>query len=116
MPYDRSSFVTRTAQEDIAFDFMVDADAYVADKLFSPKPLDKAEKKITQFDNSKLRRLVPEFQPRVPFAEGVAGSLAWFDADPSRRVVSAAANDSIERVLAAWGRAWEGLAGNGLPR
>ena len=75
---------------------------------------DKAHSSV--FDNSKLRRLVPEFQPRVPFAEGVARSVAWFDADPSRRVVNAAANDSIERVLAAWGRAWEGLAGGGLPR
>jgi hypothetical protein len=72
---------------------------------------DKAHSSV--FDNSKLRRLVPEFQPRVTFAEGVARSVAWFDADPSRRVVSAAANDSIERVLAAWGRAWEGLAGGG---
>ena len=75
---------------------------------------DKAHSSV--FDNSKLRRLVPEFQPRVTFAEGVARSVAWFDADPSRRVVSAVANDSIERVLAAWGRAWEGLAGGGTPR
>ena len=68
---------------------------------------DKAHSSI--FDNSKVRRLVPEFRPRVPFAEGVARSVAWFDEDPSRRVVSAPANEAIERVLAAWGRAWDGL-------
>ena len=67
----------------------------------------------TVFDNAKVRRLVPEFQPRVTFAEGIARSIAWFDEDPSRRVVSAVANDNIERVLAAWGRAWEGLPAGG---
>ena len=42
---------------------------------------DKAQS--TYFDNAKVRRLVPEFQPRVSFAEGIARSIAWFDADPS---------------------------------
>lgn len=72
---------------------------------------DKAQS--TVFDNAKVRRLVPEFQPRVSFAEGIARSIAWFDADPARRVVGAAANENIERVLAAWGRAWEGLPEGG---
>jgi len=72
---------------------------------------DKAQS--TFFDNAKVRRLVPEFQPRVSFAEGIARSMAWFDADPARRVVNRAANDNIERVLSAWGRAWEGLTEGG---
>lgn len=67
----------------------------------------------TYFDNAKLRRLVPEFRPRVGFAEGVARSIAWFDEDPARRAVSAKANENIDRVLAAWGRAWEGLPAEG---
>jgi nucleoside-diphosphate-sugar epimerase len=74
---------------------------------------DKAHSSI--FDNSKVRRLVPEFQAKVTFAEGVSRSIAWFDADPARRVVSPAATENIEKVLAAWGRAWEGFPG-GLPR
>lgn len=74
---------------------------------------DKAHSSV--FDNAKLRRLVPEFAPRVTFAEGIARSIAWFDAEPGRRVVSAAANEGIERVLAAWQRAWDGLPGD-LPR
>jgi nucleoside-diphosphate-sugar epimerase len=72
---------------------------------------DKAQS--TFFDNEKVRRLVPEFQPKVSFAEGIARSIAWFDADPARRAVSPAATDNIERVLAAWGRAWEGLPEGG---
>jgi nucleoside-diphosphate-sugar epimerase len=67
----------------------------------------------TFFDNAKVRRLVPDFQPKVSFAEGMARTMAWFDAEPSRRTVNAAANDSIERVLAAWGRAWDGLPEGG---
>jgi nucleoside-diphosphate-sugar epimerase len=72
---------------------------------------DKAHSSV--FDNAKLRRVVPDFAARVPFAEGIARSLAWFDALPARRATSPAANDNIERVLAAWGRAWEGLPEGG---
>jgi nucleoside-diphosphate-sugar epimerase len=72
---------------------------------------DKAQS--TFFDNAKVRSLVPEFRPRVGFAEGIARSIAWFDADPSRQVVSAVANENIERVLSAWGRAWQGLPEGG---
>jgi len=60
------------------------------------------------FDNGKIKRFVPEFQTRVRFAEGMARSVAWFDADPARRAVSATANAMIERVIAAQRRALEG--------
>jgi nucleoside-diphosphate-sugar epimerase len=72
---------------------------------------DKAQS--TFFDNAKVRRLVPEFRPRVSFAEGMARTMAWFDADPARRAVNRVANDNIERVLSAWSRAWEGLPEGG---
>jgi nucleoside-diphosphate-sugar epimerase len=72
---------------------------------------DKAQS--TFFDNAKVRRLVPEFRPKVTFAEGMARSIAWFDADAARRTVSPATNETIERVLSAWGRAWEGLPEGG---
>jgi len=68
---------------------------------------DKAHSAI--FDNSKVRRIVPEYRPAVTFAEGIAESIAWFDADPARRTVNAATNEAIERVLAAQARAWEGV-------
>ena len=72
---------------------------------------DKAQS--TFFDNAKVRRLVPGFQPKVTFAQGIARSIAWFDADPARRVVSPVANENLGRVLAAWERAWEGLPEGG---
>jgi len=36
------------------------------------------------FDNSKIRRLVPDFVCTTPFARGVEESVAWIDADPER--------------------------------
>jgi nucleoside-diphosphate-sugar epimerase len=55
------------------------------------------------FDNSKLKRLVPGFAARVPFAEGVRRSIEWIEADPSRQILDA--NATVEAVLAAWRRA-----------
>lgn len=56
MPYDRSAFITRTPLESVAYDFMLDHSKLLADKLFTPKPVEKAETKVAQFDLSKLRR------------------------------------------------------------
>jgi nucleoside-diphosphate-sugar epimerase len=60
------------------------------------------------FDNSKVRQFVPDYRPVVSFAEGMVRSLAWFDADPARRVVDEEADRRIERVIAAQRRALEG--------
>ena len=59
------------------------------------------------FDTSKLRRVVPGFSARVPFADGVRASIAWLEADPTRQRTSA--NETSERVLAAWRRAMAAL-------
>ncbi|WP_438496458.1 SDR family oxidoreductase [Paenibacillus sp. IHBB 3054] len=34
------------------------------------------------FDNSKIKRLVPDYEATVPFAEGVKLSVAWFERHP----------------------------------
>jgi nucleoside-diphosphate-sugar epimerase len=62
----------------------------------------------TVFDNAKIRRYVPGYRPAVTFAEGMARSVAWFDADPARRVVDPQAELKIERVIAAQRRALDG--------
>ena len=54
------------------------------------------------FDNSKVKRVVPEFHARVGWAEGVARSIAWFDEDPdARHTVDDGANEMIDRLIAA---------------
>ena len=60
------------------------------------------------FDNAKIRRFVPAYRPRVTFAEGMARSIAWLDADPVHRVVNEETNRRIERVIAAQARAADG--------
>lgn len=53
------------------------------------------------FDNSKIRRLVPEFQPRIPFWQGAKEIIAWYDADPARQMVNPAIDAMHDRILAA---------------
>ena len=56
------------------------------------------------FDNSKIKRYVPDYHATIPFHEGVNRSLAWFassDAsDESRRSISQETNADIEKILA----------------
>ncbi len=52
----------------------------------------------TVFDNAKLRRLVPDYRATVPFAAGIRETVAWFDADSSRREIDHAANERWDRL------------------
>ena len=58
------------------------------------------------FDNSKIKRFVPEFGCKVPWAEGVKRTLAWFDADPARRTVDHEADQKWDAIIAAYQRAF----------
>ena len=58
---------------------------------------DKAHSMI--FDNSKIRRLVPEFQPRIPFWQGAQEIIAWYDADPARQKVDNQLNTLMDRII-----------------
>ena len=57
------------------------------------------------FDNSKIRRLVPDFNPTVPFAQGIRDTVSWFDADPARREVDDDVNALLDRMAAVYRRA-----------
>jgi nucleoside-diphosphate-sugar epimerase len=65
------------------------------------------------FDNSKLRRLLPDFRARVRFEDGVRASIAWLEADPARQKTDA--NETVERILAAWRRAMATLEPRAQP-
>jgi nucleoside-diphosphate-sugar epimerase len=64
---------------------------------------DKAHSMI--FDNTKVKRLVPDFVCSIPFARGAEEIMAWYDADPARQVVDPAFDAMMDRVLAAYGKA-----------
>jgi nucleoside-diphosphate-sugar epimerase len=56
------------------------------------------------FDNSKIKRFVPDYVATIPFHEGIRRTLAWFQADESRMVVSPEDEAEIEPILAAYGK------------
>jgi nucleoside-diphosphate-sugar epimerase len=47
------------------------------------------------FDNAKVRRLVPDYVATIPFSQGAREIVAWYDADPARRVV----DERMDRLL-----------------
>ena len=65
---------------------------------------DKANSVV--FDNSKIKRFVPEFDCKVHWAEGVRRSLAWFAADPARRTLDSEANQRWDALIAAYRRSF----------
>ncbi|MDD3981134.1 MAG: SDR family oxidoreductase [Spirochaetia bacterium] len=54
------------------------------------------------FDNSKIRRVVPEFSPSVSFEAGIKASLDWFDKHPALKVPDAAMNAEMDDILRRW--------------
>lgn len=57
-------------------------------------------------DNSKIKRLVPDFTCTIPFTRGAEEMAAWFRADPSRQKVNDAFNQTCDRILKAYAAAW----------
>jgi nucleoside-diphosphate-sugar epimerase len=54
------------------------------------------------FDNSKIKRFVPGYCATTSFAEGIRRSLAWFDADPSRKKIDAQTNAELGKLIEAY--------------
>ena len=51
------------------------------------------------FDNSKIKRFVPEYVATTRFAQGIRRSLAWFDADPSRKLIDTRQNAVWDKLI-----------------
>lgn len=65
---------------------------------------DKAHSMI--FDNTKIKRLVPGFAATIPFSLGAREILAWFDADPARRIVDKKFNRLTDTIIKAYEKTW----------
>ena len=59
---------------------------------------DKAHSLV--FDNTKLKRLVPDFAATTTWAQGAREVVAWYDAHPERQVVDAELDATLDRVAA----------------
>jgi len=62
------------------------------------------------FDNSKIKRIVPDFNCTIPFSRGVKEIMAWYDSDPSRQTVDPAFNALLERIIQAYEVAWSKIS------
>ena len=58
---------------------------------------DKAHSVI--FDNSKLRRLVPDFVATIPFHQGAREILAWYERDPARQRVDQRLDALMDKLV-----------------
>jgi nucleoside-diphosphate-sugar epimerase len=61
---------------------------------------DKAHSVI--FDNTKIKRLVPDFVATIPFHQGAEEIIAWYDADPGRQVVDEGLDRLLDRIVDAY--------------
>jgi nucleoside-diphosphate-sugar epimerase len=82
----------------IASDFIIACVPAVEGTLLG----DKAVSAV--FDNSKLKRLVPGFAAKTPFATGIRRTLAWFEADPARQQIDPELNRRWDKVIASYER------------
>jgi nucleoside-diphosphate-sugar epimerase len=57
------------------------------------------------FDNSKIKRFVPDYHCEVTWAEGVRRSLAWFEAHPEFQTLDQSANALWDRIIASYEKA-----------
>jgi nucleoside-diphosphate-sugar epimerase len=54
------------------------------------------------FDNSKIRRLVPDFVCTTSFAEGAREMMAWFDAHPERQISDPTKDKTMDWLIDAY--------------
>jgi nucleoside-diphosphate-sugar epimerase len=59
------------------------------------------------FDNSKIKRFVPDYCATTSFSEGIKQSLTWFDADPGRKQIDHQVNATLDKLIAAYERGLE---------
>ena len=71
-----------------------------APQMIGPLKGDKSHPGV--FDNSKIKRFVPEFRCRKSFHDGVRESVAWLRAHPEEQNLNPQLDAAIDGVIAAW--------------
>ena len=61
---------------------------------------DKASSVV--FDNTKIKRFVPGYCARVPFAQGIQRTVDWFDADSRRKQIDEETNAAWDKLIDAY--------------
>ena len=85
----------------IASDFICDvADTLGQDWMRGNLLGDKAVSAI--FDNSKIKRFVPNFVATIPFKVGIKRTIEWFEANAKRMVVHEENNKFMDAIIGAY--------------
>lgn len=79
----------------IPSDFIAKFDEHAVGSLIG----DKSNSVV--FDNSKIKKFVPDYHCEVDWAEGLRRSLKWFEADGSRQTVDDEMNKLWDRIITA---------------
>ncbi len=51
------------------------------------------------FDNTKIKRFVPDFVATIPFKEGIKRTVKWFEAEPSRMKIVPENNNLMDKII-----------------
>jgi len=51
------------------------------------------------FDNSKIKRIVPNFAATIPFAWGAEEIINWYNANPDQQIINVALNNIIDKII-----------------
>ncbi len=58
------------------------------------------------FDNSKIKKVVPEFQAVIPFSQGAKEIIAWYDAHPKWKVIDEEYQQKLDQMIHAFESVW----------
>ena len=56
------------------------------------------------FDNSKIKKFVPTYKAKIPFAVGIKNTLHWFESEPTRMAINENTNKFLDGLIDNFGR------------
>ncbi|MBK8944400.1 MAG: SDR family oxidoreductase [Ignavibacteriae bacterium] len=51
------------------------------------------------FDNTKIKKFVPDFKATIPFKIGIKETINWFEAKQERRIIKQESNNLIDKII-----------------
>jgi nucleoside-diphosphate-sugar epimerase len=51
------------------------------------------------FDNSRIKQMVPDYNPTIPFTQGAEEIIRWYDQEPSRRNIDHKHNKLLDEMI-----------------
>jgi nucleoside-diphosphate-sugar epimerase len=60
------------------------------------------------FDNTKIKKLVPDYKATIPFREGIKSTLNWFNENPSKKIINSDTNKIMDLIIEKFNREFPG--------